>query len=97
MAAAGDAVGTAFPSTHVAGAVTLAWLAWRHCSRAEAWIATVLAAGIGPAAVFTQNHFVIDVVAGAVLGIGLQIALPAPATAPASTLLQDGDLTVNAL
>ncbi len=37
LQAAGDAAGTAFPSTHVAGAVTLAWLGWRHYSRPVAW------------------------------------------------------------
>jgi len=77
LQAAGDAAGTAFPSTHVAGAVTLAWVAWRHRSRLEAWAALVLAVGIPPATVYTQNHLVIDAVAGALLGLGLQtVVLP---------------------
>jgi len=75
-AAAGDATGTAFPSTHVAGALTLALVAWRQLSRTEAWVATVLAVGIAPATVYTQNHLVIDGVAGAILAVGLQLSLP---------------------
>jgi len=68
----GDAAGTAFPSTHVAGAVALAWLAWRHCPRPVAWAATVCAAMVGPATVYTQNHFLLDAVGGAVLGVACQ-------------------------
>jgi len=72
LQANGDAVGTAFPSTHTAGAVTLAWLAWRYCPRWVAWTATVLAIGIAPATVYTQNHFAIDAIMGALLGLLLQ-------------------------
>jgi len=69
---AGDAPGTAFPSTHVAGAVTLAWLAWRYYSRPIAWAVTGLAAAIAPATVYTQNHFVLDAVGGALLACWCQ-------------------------
>lgn len=72
LQAAGDAPGTAFPSTHVAGAVTFAWLAWRHCARWFAWLVVALALAIAPATVYTQNHFVLDAVSGAVLGVWLQ-------------------------
>jgi membrane-associated phospholipid phosphatase len=75
LQANGDAAGTAFPSTHVAGAVALAWLAWRHCPRWCAWAATGLAIAVGPATVYTQNHFSLDAVGGAVLGLSLQVSL----------------------
>ena len=72
LQANGDAAGTAFPSTHTAGAVTLAWLAWRYCPRWVAWAATILAIGIAPATVYTQNHFAVDAICGALLGLWLQ-------------------------
>jgi len=67
LQATGDAAGTAFPSTHVAGAVTLAWLAWRHYSQRLAWLLSALALLIAPATVYTQNHFLLDAVGGALL------------------------------
>jgi membrane-associated phospholipid phosphatase len=76
--AAGNSLGTAFPSSHVAGAITLAWIAVKWCPRAVAWASSVLAGGMGLAAVYTGNHFVLDVVAGAILAIVLQ-AFVAPA------------------
>jgi membrane-associated phospholipid phosphatase len=78
LQANGDAAGTAFPSTHVAGAITLAWLGWRHCPRWCAWLLTFLALLVGPATVYTQNHFVLDAVTGAILGLVLQgLVVPA--------------------
>ena len=78
LQANGDAAGTAFPSTHVAGAITLAWLAWRHCPRWCAWLLTVLALAVGPATVYTQNHFALDALSGAILGMVLQgLVVPA--------------------
>jgi membrane-associated phospholipid phosphatase len=75
LQAAGDAAGTAFPSTHVAGVVTLAWLAWRYCPQWVAWLVTALAISVGPATVYTQNHFLLDAVGGAVLALWLQAGL----------------------
>lgn len=72
LQAAGDAAGTAFPSTHTAGAVTLAWLAWRYCRRWFAWLTVALAILVIPATVYTQNHFLLDAVGGAFLGLWLQ-------------------------
>jgi len=71
----GDAAGTAFPSSHVAGIVTLAWVAWRHLPRPVAFAATVSALGVAPATVYTQNHFVLDAIVGAAIGVGLQLAV----------------------
>ena len=72
IADGGDSLGTAFPSTHVAGAVTFAWIAWRFWSREVALGVTLLAVGIMAAAVYTQNHFAVDSLAGAPLGLALQ-------------------------
>ncbi|HEX2647415.1 MAG TPA: phosphatase PAP2 family protein [Candidatus Dormibacteraeota bacterium] len=72
LQAAGDAAGTAFPSTHVAGGVTLAWLAWLYCPKPFAWFMTGLAVTIAPATVYTQNHFALDALCGGLLGIWLQ-------------------------
>ena len=72
---AGDALGTAFPSSHVAGAVTVAWLAqryWGGWTGRALWVVTLC---IALATVYTQNHFVIDSLTGALVGIGLQYAL----------------------
>lgn len=83
LQAAGDAAGTAFPSTHVAGGVTLAWLAWRYCPGWFAWIVTLIAIGIAPATVYTQNHFLLDAVGGGLLGLTLQlVTAPRPVRAP---------------
>src|SRR5207244_11745606 len=72
IADGGGSLGTAFPSTHVAGAVTFAWIAWRFWSREVALGVTLLAVGIMAAAVYTQNHFAVDSLAGALLGLALQ-------------------------
>lgn len=72
LEAAGDAAGTAFPSSHVAGAIALTWLAWRYLPRPVAWLATLLTIGIVPATVYTQNHFVLDAIGGAVIGVAAQ-------------------------
>jgi hypothetical protein len=71
----GDSAGTGFPSSHVTAVIGLAWVSWRHLPRPFAWVAAVIAAGVVPATVYTQNHFVVDALAGAVLGIGTQLAV----------------------
>jgi membrane-associated phospholipid phosphatase len=74
---AGDSLGTAFPSSHTAGAVTFAWIAWRIASPPVAWGMTGLAALIALATIYTQNHFAIDTVAG-LLVAGLLQGLVVP-------------------
>lgn len=76
--AAGDSLGTAFPSSHVAGSATLAWIAWRCCGRRMAWVYSLVAALIALAVVYTQNHFVVDALAGIGVTLLLQ-AIVAPA------------------
>lgn len=73
--AAGDSLGTAFPSSHVAGVVTAAIIAWKWLPRPVAWLLVVDAAGVMAAAVYTQNHYAIDVVAGLAWAVGLQLAV----------------------
>ena len=62
--AAGDSLGTAFPSSHAAGATTVAVLAWRWLSRPWALLLTLQGAGVLCATVYTQNHYPVDAVAG---------------------------------
>lgn len=74
----GDSRGAAFPSSHVAGAVTIAYLGWRWF---RPWIAALLTAealGVVLSTVYTQNHYAVDSLAGIVFGLGAQIlAVPA--------------------
>jgi membrane-associated phospholipid phosphatase len=74
--AGGDSLGTAFPSSHVAGSVTLAWIAWRRCARPLAFWCSVTACMVVVATVYTQNHFAVDALAGvgvAVLAQGVLV------------------------
>jgi membrane-associated phospholipid phosphatase len=73
--AAGDSLGTAFPSSHAAGAVTAAALGWRWLSRPARWLLTVQAVGVLLATVYTQNHYPVDALAGLVWALGLQLGL----------------------
>jgi membrane-associated phospholipid phosphatase len=68
----GDAMGTAFPSSHVAGSVTLTWILWRlgHYRLGVAGI--VISLGVLGATIYTQNHFAVDSLAGLVLSLGIQ-------------------------
>lgn len=75
--AAGDSAGTAFPSSHVAGAVTSAVLAWRWLRRPWAWVVTLQAVGVLLATVYTQQHWPIDSAAGLAWALLLQaVAVP---------------------
>jgi membrane-associated phospholipid phosphatase len=71
----GDSLGTAFPSSHVAGAVTIAILGWRWFGRGVAALLTIEAAGVLVSTVYTQNHYTVDAVAGLVLALALQLAV----------------------
>lgn len=75
LRASGDAAGTGFPSSHVIASIGPAWIAWRHLPRPAAWAAAVVAAGVVPATIYTQNHFVLDSLAGVVLGVSVQAGL----------------------
>ncbi|HEX9580053.1 MAG TPA: phosphatase PAP2 family protein [Gemmatimonadales bacterium] len=75
---AGDSRGCAFPSSHVAGAVTIAFLGWRWFSRPVAVVLTLEALGVVLSTVYTQNHYGIDSLAGLVWALALQsVVVPA--------------------
>jgi membrane-associated phospholipid phosphatase len=76
-AQSGDSPGTAFPSSHVAGALTAAWLGFRWHPRWVAWAQLLLAAGVACSTVYTGNHYAIDALTGVLLAVVLQ-ALVAP-------------------
>lgn len=67
MRGAGDSLGTAFPSSHTAGSIALAWLAWSRLPQWAAWACTVVAVMVAFATVYTQNHFALDALASVVL------------------------------
>ena len=71
----GDSMGTAFPSSHVAGALTAAWAGWRWFSRPIAILLALEAAGVVVATVYTQNHYAIDVLAGILWAVLLQLTV----------------------
>lgn len=62
--AAGDSLGTAFPSSHCAASVTAAILVRRHFGPGPGRLATVWAALIVISTIYTNNHYLVDAVAG---------------------------------
>ncbi|MGE5175553.1 MAG: phosphatase PAP2 family protein [Hyphomicrobiales bacterium] len=73
--AAGDSPGTAFPSSHVAGAMTSAWVALRWLPRPVGAILLFGATGVAFATVYTGNHYSIDALTGLVFAAILQTAV----------------------
>jgi membrane-associated phospholipid phosphatase len=73
----GDSLGTAFPSSHVAGCVAFAFLAFRWVPRWGAWVSALAAVLVCPAVVYTHHHYAIDALSGLVLGLAAGIAMPA--------------------
>ena len=67
----GNVYGAAFPSSHVAGAVTVAWLGWRWFSPTAAVLLSLQAGGVLMSTVYTQNHYAVDSLAG--LGFALAV------------------------
>jgi len=69
----GDSLGTAFPSSHVAGSVTLTWILWRlgHWRLGIAGI--VITLGVLGATIYTQNDFAVDSLAGVLVSVGVQL------------------------
>lgn len=72
---AGDSAGSSFPSSHVAGAVTIAIVAWRWFPRWIAGAMIVEAAAIVVATVYTQNHYGIDALSGLMWALATQFLL----------------------
>ncbi|HET7373125.1 MAG TPA: phosphatase PAP2 family protein [Gemmatimonadaceae bacterium] len=71
----GDSPGTAFPSSHVAGILTVAIAARATGNRAFGNAMTALGIGVSIATVYTQNHYLLDAMAGAALAVALQYAV----------------------
>lgn len=74
LRSAGDSLGTAFPSSHVAGVVTSAWLASRWLPRPLGYGFAAGAFAVCLSTVYTQNHYAVDVVAGLAAALVLQTA-----------------------
>ncbi len=74
----GDSRGCSFPSSHVAGATTIAILAWRWLPRWAAVILTVEAIGVLTSTTYTQHHYAIDSVAGLAWALLVNFALATP-------------------
>jgi membrane-associated phospholipid phosphatase len=68
---AADSMGTAFPSSHVVGAVTVALLAVAWFSRPWAVLFMLGALGVTLSTVYTQGHFAIDSVIGVVFAVAV--------------------------
>jgi membrane-associated phospholipid phosphatase len=73
-----DSMGTAFPSSHVVGAVTVALLAWKWFSRPWAVVFALGALGVLLSTVYTQAHFAIDSLWGTTFAV-LLYAFVSPA------------------
>jgi membrane-associated phospholipid phosphatase len=69
----GNVRGAAFPSSHVAGAVTIAWVAWRWLPRSVAVLLTIEAVGVMMSTVYTQNHYGVDSIAGLAWALLIQL------------------------
>jgi len=68
----GHSMGATFPSSHVAGAATIAYVGWRYFPRPVAILLALQAVGVALSTIYTQNHFAIDSVAGIALAAVVQ-------------------------
>jgi membrane-associated phospholipid phosphatase len=71
----GESLGAAFPSSHVAAAVTIAWVGWLYFPRPVFVLLVIEAIGVFLSTFYTQAHYAIDSVAGLVLALVVQAAL----------------------
>jgi membrane-associated phospholipid phosphatase len=69
----GHAQGATFPSSHVVGAVSIAWVGWRYFPRSIGALLTIEALGVTLSTVYTQNHYAVDSLAGVALAIVIQL------------------------
>jgi membrane-associated phospholipid phosphatase len=70
--AAGDSLGTAFPSSHCAASVAAAVLVGRHFDRTTGRLALTWAGFIVISTIYTNNHYAVDALAGVTLGFLVQ-------------------------
>lgn len=68
----GESLGAAFPSSHVAGAVTMAWIARLYLPRWAFYVLAAEAVGVFLSTFYTQQHYAIDAIAGALLALVIQ-------------------------
>ena len=73
---AGDSLGTAFPSSHVAGMTALAIAGYRWFRTRTNVLLTLLAVGMTASTVYVQHHFAIDALVGVVLAALCAVAAP---------------------
>jgi membrane-associated phospholipid phosphatase len=74
---AGDSLGTAFPSSHVAGMTALAIAGYRWFRPKTNAVLTGLAVGMTVSTVYVQHHFAIDALAGVALAAACALVAPA--------------------
>ncbi len=75
LQASGDSLGCSFPSSHVAAAVSAAYVGWLYFPRWVAVLMSLEALGVTLSTTYTQNHYGIDSLAGLVLGLAVQLWL----------------------
>jgi len=73
--AAGDSLGTAFPSSHCAASVAAALLVRRHFGPLAGGVSGIWAGLIVMSTVYTNNHYAIDAVAGVVVAVVIGYAV----------------------
>jgi len=72
---AGDVPGTAFPSSHCAGALAAALAAGEFVSRRLRAVLVAWAVLVSVSTVYTGNHYALDAVAGVILTLGVRFVL----------------------
>jgi membrane-associated phospholipid phosphatase len=75
LQASGDSLGCSFPSSHVAAAVSAAYVGWMYFPRWVAVLMSLEALGVTLSTTYTQNHYAIDSLAGLVLALVVQLWL----------------------
>ena len=71
----GSSLGTAFPSSHTAVAVSVWVTAWR-LSRGSFWMLALIVPALAFATVYGGFHYAVDTIGGALLGAGAALVAP---------------------
>jgi membrane-associated phospholipid phosphatase len=74
----GSSRGCTFPSSHAAGAATMAVLAWRWLPRWAGALLTLEAIGVMLSTTYTQFHFLVDSIAGVMWALIFNFVLAEP-------------------
>ncbi len=75
LQALGDSLGCSFPSSHVAAAVSCAYIGWMYFPRWIAMVMVIESLGVALATVYTQSHYAIDSLAGLALALVVQLGV----------------------